>query len=597
MGNLIDIEDFIKASKLKNVGIAKIMMQMMQINKINKIYANTSKNNGHDFITEIIKELKIKYDVSDTDLNKIPSKNSFISISNHPYGGIDGIILLDIMLRNGVDFKVMANFLLQKIEPITDYIIPINPWENKKEIKSNISGLKTAITHIENNGALGIFPAGEVSSYNFERNKITDKEWGKSAMKFIKNAQVPILPIHFQGTNSFMFHLLGMFDPTFRTAKLPSELFKKNDIKLRIGNPILLKDINQFDDIYQFSNFLRAKTYALGTDLEVKKFFYNTIYRNKTKVEPLKETITAPISNEILINEVNNIDKINLLFQVSEFNVYCATSYQIPNILKEIGRLREITFRQIGEGTNKSIDIDEYDIYYNHLFIWDTSKLCIVGAYRLGLGQEIISEYGAKGFYIKKLFKISTKFESILKKSIEVGRSFIVKEYQLKPMPLFLLWKGILFFLLKQPEYRYLIGPVSISNDFSSLSKTLIIKHIEEKYFDKNISKHIKPRKKFKIQERKLDPEIVNQATKNDLASFDKFIEDFEPNNLKIPVLLKKYLKLNAKIIGFNVDPLFNNSLDGLVFLDLNKIPKQTIKVLSKELSDESILIRFKDNK
>jgi hypothetical protein len=268
----------------------------------------------------------------------------------------------------------------------------------------------------------------------------------------------------------------------------------------------------------------------------------------------------------------------------------------MPNILHEIGRLRELTFREVGEGTNRATDLDEFDLYYNQMFIWDRDEEKIVGAYRIGKGADIIRQFGVQGFYTQSLFRMKKGFKDTLNQSLELGRSFIVKEYQRKPLPLFLLWKGILYFLLRNPEYRYLLGPVSISNTYSDKSKELIIRYIMANFYDYQSAKHIHPRNRHKVTTR---DENLNTALENmtdDIRSLDKFIGDIDEYNKGLPVLLKKYLGLNAKIIGFNVDPKFNNCLDGLIILDLFDVPQETIVSLSKEANDMSILERFYSN-
>lgn len=301
---------------------------------------------------------------------------------------------------------------------------------------------------------LGLFPAGEVSAYQADSNSVEDKEWSTSVLKLIRKANVPVIPIYFKGSNSMFFQLLGLIHPMLRTVKLPSELLNKKNrvIKLRIGNPIAVEVQRSFSDMIQYGKFLRAKTYLLGSSLEVKKFFLKS-----QKAEKKAEPIATEIAVEVLEKEVEGIREDYLLFTMKNYSVYCAPTMKIPNILNEIGRLREVTFRAVGEGTNRSIDLDEFDLYYYHLFIWDNDANRIVGAYRVGKGKDIIDRYGVKGFYINTLFKIRKDMLPVLYESIELGRSFIVEEYQRKPLPLFMLWKGILYFLIKNPEYRYLL--------------------------------------------------------------------------------------------------------------------------------------------
>ncbi len=590
---LVDSKDFKKAAGLNALGgegIAKMLMSILKINKINKEYSQISHLKGLEFLDSLLERLQIQYELSADELKRIPKEGPFIIVSNHPYGGIDGLILLKIISEIRPDFKVMANFLLRRIDPIKEYIVPVDPFEGQSQIAASMAGIKEALNHIRDGKPLGIFPAGEVSTYyNTEAPGVADKQWSDSIIKFIKKMEVPIIPVYFKGTNSRLFHILGLIHPMLRTAKLPSELFNKKNkvVKLRLGIPITVKEQNEFTDISRFGRFLRLKTYALGSSIEVRKFF-----NYKLKREPKPQDIIAPILQELIESEVEALRENNLLFTSKNFSIFCAPSVDMPHIMTELGRLREVTFREIGEGTNRKMDVDEFDLYYNQLFVWDEDEKTIVGAYRVGKGKEILNRYGKKGFYIQSLLKIDNGFSSILTQSIELGRSFIVKEYQRKPLPLFLLWKGILYFLIKNPEYRYLIGPVSISNRFSNFSKGLIINFMKANYYDHEFARFISPRNTFRVPISKDDTEVIFEKS-NDLNKLDKFIQDIETNDFRMPVLLKKYLKLNGKIIGFNVDPKFNNALDGLLILDLFQVPIDTITSLSKEINDKSILERF----
>ncbi|MBI9059656.1 MAG: lysophospholipid acyltransferase family protein [Labilibaculum sp.] len=592
---LVDPKDLLKASESLNwfggENFAKLLMYLLRLNKLNDLYSANYSKDGLEFIDSLLDDLNIKFEFDEEELKRIPKEGSFITISNHPFGGIDGLILIKMICTVRPEFKAMANFLLKKVEPIQDYFLGVNPFEDRKGASSSMGGLKEGLRHLSDGKPLGIFPAGEVSSYQAQSHNITDKQWQPSILKFIKKAEVPVIPIYFQGSNSLIFHLLGMIHPSLRTVKLPSELLNKKNkvIRIRIGNPISVKDQKGFTDINQYGRFLRAKTFMLGTPIEVKKFYQ---FKRKAKEEKVEEII-APVDPVLIKSEVESLAQEHLLFKSRNFVVYCAPSSKLPNILNEIGRLREITFREVGEGTNLSIDVDEFDLYYHQLFIWDEEADKIVGAYRVGKGNEILSEYGLKGFYLQSLFRMSKKFQPILHESLELGRSFIVKEYQRKPMPLFLLWKGILYFLLKNPQSRYLIGPVSISNKYSDLSKDLIIKFIMANYFNYDLGQHIKSRKQFKVKIKDLDVDILLEMAKNDINKLDKIIGDFEITNDKLPVLLKKYISLNAKIIGFNIDPNFNDCLDGLIVIDLFDVPVKVIESLSKEIKDDTILKRF----
>jgi len=544
---LINTEDLLNAARFKGVAgesAAKVLMLLSRFQRINKIYSRNAHKEGLEFTDAIIKDLEIKWEVSPEELKNIPETGPFITISNHPFGGIDGLLLIKLIAEKRKDYRVMANFLLRRMEPVQDYIFTDNPFEKSSPNKSNLTYIKDLYTHLEEGKPLGVFPAGDVSRFNPDENGISDRQWNFQTIKMIKRAGVPVIPIYFKGSNSRLFHILGRIHPRLQTVKLPTELFKqkKRGIRIRIGAPILMKEQDEFRDISRYGRYLRAKTYALGTTLEVRKFF--SLGGRRLKSE---EPIIEPVSTRLLENEIAQVVNRYSLFKSKNYLVICAPSIEIPNVMNEIGRLREQTFREIGEGTNQQMDIDEYDLYYNQLFIWDEERSNIVGAYRVGMGKEILDLYGIRGFYLQSLFRMHRRFYPVLSKSLELGRSFITLDYQKKPMPLFLLWKGILYFLIKNPEYRYLLGPVSISNRFSNYSKALMIKFIRNHYYNNHFARLIRSRKNFRIRIQSTETDIII-GDSNDLNKLDKLIQDIDPIHYKMPVLLKKYLKLNSWI-------------------------------------------------
>lgn len=267
--NLIESNDIKAAGKLDRFGgklggslVAKLVMHIMRLNKINKLYSDVYDENSEAFLEQLIEALGVTIEVNQEDLEKIPASGAFITISNHPFGGLDGIILIKLLSKIRPDYKVMANFLLKKIEPIKDYFLGVNPFESRRDI-SSAGGLKEALRHLSEGKPLGLFPAGEVSAYQADSNSVEDKEWSVSVLKLIRKANVPVIPIYFKGSNSLLFQLLGFIHPMLRTVKLPSELLNKKNrvIKLRIGSPITTETQESFTDIRQYGKFLRAKTY------------------------------------------------------------------------------------------------------------------------------------------------------------------------------------------------------------------------------------------------------------------------------------------------------------------------------------------------
>lgn len=575
-----DVAKALKLEKLKLSVLAPALMQLLKLKKLNKVYEETAHLQGVEFVDHVLKQLKIHYEFDPDELKNIPAKGSFIVVSNHPYGGIDGLILLSLFLKARPDFKISANYLLQKIESLRENFIPVNPFEGSKEKGRNVSGLKKLL-RIADENPIGIFPAGEVSSIKLSRLKIIDKPWNPVVGKIIDKTELGVVPVFFSGNNSLAFNLLGLLNPNLRTMKLPSELFnKKQKVQVRIGKVIPHKQLADFENTDDMLNFLRAKTYALGTTIEVK----NTL-RSRIQSLSRARAIIDAVDKKLLATEIAGIKR-DMLFSHEPFEVYLSPAQHIPNCLREVSRLREITFREAGEGTNRSFDSDAYDAWYRHLFIWDKKEQAIAGAYRLGLGDELFSVFGRKGFYLNQLFKMKKEFYPILQHSIELGRSFVCKEYQKHPLPLMLLWKGINEFLKTEPgRFKHMIGPVSISNSFSNLSKDLLVAFISHNHFDKSLGRLVKPRKKFKYKFKGEGKKVLLEKHSDDIKALDNFISEIETSHLKIPVLLKKYLKLNARIIAFNIDPRFNNSLDGFLVLDINEIPEQAFDLVSRKPS------------
>lgn len=582
---LIHPDEFAKALSLQKLGLKSLaipLMKLFRVQRLNKIYQKFSHYNGLEFLDACLDELKINYDIPVNDFKNIPTSGPVVFIANHPYGGLDGLLLIRLIAGIRPDLKVMANYILKNVKPIADFILPVDPFERKDSAQKSLAGVKSTLEVLSKGGCVAIFPAGEVSAFHSNTKRITDKTWNPTIGKLIAKSGAKVVPIYFSGNNSLLFNLLGMIHPRLRTARLPSEILnkKKFALKIRIGKPIAPEDIAEFTDNTQLMRFLRAKTYALATSLEVRKNYFTIPLRAKAS----PEKIIDPVDQSLLEEEIGKIRKNDLSLDFQDFELFLSESTDIPNILREIGRLREVTFREIGEGTNRAIDIDEFDLYYHHLFIWSKSEKQIVGAYRIGKGNDLFNKFGVKGFYINTLFNMHRKMHPILRQSIELGRSFIVKKYQQKVFILLLLWRGILTFIRQNPEYRYLIGPVSISNHFLKISKALLVHYIRQNYYDHEMAKLVSAKKEFKVKLSNIDAEIL---LRHDKAIFMKTIDDIiselEPEGFKTPVLLKKYLKQNGRIIGFNIDPKFNNALDGFIIMDIQDAPEETLQMLEKQ--------------
>jgi putative hemolysin len=588
---LVTAKEVAKAIKLNKYGFLGtfagwILMKFLRISSLNKMYNDNKHLNDLDFLNAILNHLQINFEIPEEDLKRLPKGGAYITISNHPLGGIDGVLLLKLMLEKEPNFKIIANFLLHRIEPLKPFMMPVNPFENHKDVKSSMVGVKESLRHLRDGMPLGIFPAGEVSTYR-DGKLVVDKPWEEGAIKLIRKANVPVIPIYFHAKNSALFYVLSKISDTFRTAKLPSEIFtqKNRVIKVRIGKPISVQEQNEHETIENFSEFLRKKTYMLANSFQNKPKLIST---SSFKIPKAPKKIAKPANQDKILEEIEILKKgDNRLLQSKNYLVFLATAEVIPNILHEIGRLREITFREVGEGTNESLDLDQYDQYYRHMFLWDDETQVIAGAYRMGFGSEIYAKRGIDGFYLHELFRFEPELHDMMSKSIEMGRAFIIKEYQQKPMPLFILWKGIVHTTLRFPEHKYLIGGVSISNQFSDFSKSLMIEFMKSHYYDPYVAQYVHPKKEYKVVLKDADKDFVFNETEADLNKFDKIIDEVEPGNLRLPVLIKKYIKQNARVVAFNVDPLFNNAVDGLMYIRISDLPESTVKPVMEEFQAE----------
>ncbi len=579
--SVISQEEFSKATGLNRLpmpGLAALLMRVMKIDTVNGLIAGADHLTGPDFAAKLLEVLGIRVEFDEKDLHHLPAHGAFIVVANHPYGAIEALVLLQLLCTRRPQTKFMANFLLTKVPSLAEYILPVNPFEAAKNI-SSVRGIKSVFRQLAAGQPVAVFPAGEVSSFQPEKQRITDRKWHPVVGKIVTKAGVPVIPVYFHGNNGLGFSLLHFLHPSLQTAKLPSELFNKQGhvLRLRIGKAIAPEEISNRGPL-KTVDFLRAKTYALGACMEDRDRLFKA--GDLFKIRKAPHSIVAELPADDLEQEINGLQQYRIDGE-KNYETYLAPSSAIPLVLREIGRLREITFREVGEGTNKSIDLDRFDIYYAHLFIWDRRKRRLVGAYRIGKGDEIFYSMGKRGFYLSQLFKLSKELSPILEKSLELGRSWVRKDYQQQALPLFLLWKGIVHYLQLHPHYQYLIGPVSISNRYSRLSRSLMVEYIRRHHFDEELASYVHARKRFKPRFSDEDAHVL-LGESDTIKDLDALITELEPGPLKLPVLLRQYLALNAKFIGFNTDPKFCDSLDGFLVLPVSEVPAQKMEMLGK---------------
>ncbi len=535
--------------------------------------------------------LKVRYHVDERDLNRIPEKGPVVIVANHPFGGIEGLVLGALLLRRRHDVRILGNFLLKHIIGVRDRIIAVDPFGGGGAAKANRSGLKQSLAWLKHGGALVMFPAGEVASWHWSESKVTDPEWNPHIGALLRITGATAVPVHFPGRNGNVFQVMGMLHPMLRTAMLPRELINKRGktLSVHVGNPIAWKQLARYTDDAAVTKFLRFNTDILKTRTQ----------RQIPKLRPFAATSTRRAHQEpiidsdvadLLAREVNQLPEESLLTQRGDFAVYIARSRNIPRVLNEIGRLREITFREVGEGTGRAVDLDRFDDYYLHLFLWNHASSELVGAYRLGLVNQILRQFGPKGLYTTELFRYRPEFVSQLGRAIEFGRSFIRSEYQKKYNSLILIWRGIGEFIGRNPQYHILFGPVSISRDYHNMSKTLLVRFLKKNNLHQSLSGYVRPRRPYRCPRIGCIDQTALLSTFRDIDDISLLISEIEKDRKGVPVLLKHYLKLNGRLLSFNLDKSFSNALDGLLMVDLRQTNPKILRRFIGPQGAEQIL-------
>jgi putative hemolysin len=531
------------------------------------------------FVEVALRELQVQLDLSPFEEENIPATGPVVITANHPYGGLDGLTAIATIGRRRRDLKILANPELAQLGGLGSLMIPIDPFGGPQAKRANVAGMRTAVRHLEEGGALLIFPAGEVSHLNLRTWSVSDPPWSATAARLIRLSGATVMPMYFGGANSALFQLAGMIHPRLRTLLLPRELGNKLGarVAIRLGQPLPASKLAAFESDDQLVAHLRLKTYLLaGANGPAVRAPV------EATAERTLEPIAAAVDPERLSCEIETLPPETLLVSSGRMRVYCARTARIPWTLQELGRLRELTFRAVGEGTGRRADIDVFDDYYEHLFIWNTETREIVGAYRLGRTDEISRRFGKRGLYTSTLFDYNDLFIKLLGPALELGRSFVRVEYQKSFASLLLLWKGISEYVSRHPRYCRLIGPVSISNDYRPLSRELLVGFLRKKSFDPFAPTLVRPKKPFRgrFSVRSLGGHHESLA---DIETLSTVVADLEPDGKGAPVLLRQYLKLGGRMLGFNVDPDFGNALDCLVLVDLRKTNP---RVLRKYMSD-----------
>jgi len=538
------------------------------------------------FCDRVLQSVGVRTSFSEEDLSQVPKEGAVVVVSNHPFGGIEGVILLALLRRVRPDVKAMANYLLEAIPEMRDDFIFVDPFGSKNAAKANLRPIKESLTWLKEGHLLIVFPSGEVSSFDRRTLRVRDPAWNASIAAIVRKTNATVVPMFFPGRNGIAFNMGGLIHPRFRTSLLPRQFANKKGktLSVRIGTPLNTKALEPFStDDAQLIKYLRFRSYLLAERETHRTRRFISLHPPMLPPDP----IIAPIPSSILAKEIANLPTSCKLIAAGDFEVYIGEATQIPSCLREIGRLREATFRAVGEGTGNEIDLDAFDGYYSHLFMWNKVRQEIVGSYRLGLTDKIVAEHGVRGLYTRTLFKFDERLMDSLPPAVELGRSFIRTEYQKAYASLFLLWKGISSFIGHNPRYRILFGPVSITNEYREASRCMILASMRQTCMADDIAHLVKP--KFPPKPPRYSEWCLKEYMEylNDIDQMAGYVAEIEPDGKDIPVLLRQYLKLGGKLLAFNVDPEFSSVVDGLIVVDLSQTsPKTMRRYMGNEVAD-----------
>ncbi|MGH8560009.1 MAG: lysophospholipid acyltransferase family protein, partial [Methylococcales bacterium] len=509
-------------------------------------------------------------------------KGPAIVVANHPFGGIDAVVITCILLGMRNDVKILANGLLLRIPELQDLLIGVDVFGGKESKSRNTIALREAVDWVGKGGILMLFPAGEVSHWKLANRHVCDSDWSPLLGWLVEMTEAPVIPAYFHGQNSRLFQMLGWLHPALRTTLLAHELLNKKNrtIHVALGAPIDNEAFRAFGDRAKAVQYLRLRTYSL----EPLCSNDGNVTRSLKPFQGPRLPVVDPPCTRLLIDEIAKLPADSRLVEHDAMTVYCFKADQAPWILQEIGRLRELTFRASGEGSGLSSDIDLYDAYYRHLVIWNDQTHQVVGAYRLGLTDEVLRRSGKRRLYTQTLFKYKRPLLNVLNPGIELGRSFIRSEYRRDYAPLLLLWKAIGQFVARNPRYRRLFGPVSISNEYQTVSQQLLVDFLRLNRFDGNLARYVKARRPFKYHN-SVTWWGGNHEKSDDLGAVSDLIAEIEADSKGVPILIKHYLKLGGRFLGFNIDDRFSNVLDGLILVDLYLTD---IRLLTKYMGAEN---------
>jgi len=572
--------------------LASFLERLLGLSVLAKCYESAPKNLGtQQFLSGVLDYLGVRVKAIDSQrvLLNLPKEGPLLIVANHPLGGLEGVAITQLLLELRADTKVLTNNLLTRIPELQSTFIGVDVL-SKNTARENVKGIRAASQHLKAGGALLIFPAGKVASVNVRSGKVEDHPWNRFAGNLLRRSGAACLPIYVDGYNSRFFYAMALIHSKLRTLLLPRELANKtgSELNLIIGEVIKPEEVKRFNDdravtdyLWMATEFLKrqagpsdsvSSSTSLSSDAD-------SVADSVNSENAELNSVNVPCSSsEAILNQLADCQ----LIETDSYSVYCAPFNRLGSLTETIGIAREVTFSAAGEGTGNRVDTDRFDPHYLHLFIWDRKASRVVGGYRIGRVDEIVEQQGLDGLYSRTLFDFDEHYLNKIGKCLEMGRSFVHPDYQRLPQTLDLLWRGIGLYVAKNPEYHTLFGAVSISNEHSDLARALISECMLESFCaEQRFLEDVKPLVPLKVSGKIWTDAML--ASLNHVSMVNKLIGRCDPGKA-LPTLLRHYLSLNGKFVCFSINEVFNDSLDGLILVDLRKTPSKYLKrYLSKE--------------
>lgn len=590
------MQDALGVKGLSGKVLTRLLFGVLGMRKANRIHASKARPDGPAFSEEVLEDLGVSFEIPEEQLAHIPAEGGFITVSNHHFGAIDGMILNSVVGSRRSDYKILTTYFLSMVAHLKDWFIPVDNFATGGA--KSVSGIRTALEHIDGGGALGLFPAGEVATWQKKKDRtavsgkrvVEDKPWAENMMKLVRNSGLPVIPIYFDGTNSRTFHVMGRIHPILRTLRLVREMTgaKGKNVKVRIGQAIPAAQLAELDDKV-LGQYLRNRCYALEAQCLAD-------FTEKPD-HGVQQELIPPVDTGLIRSQMAALDH-RILFETGDYRAYLLDAADAPDAMRELYRLRERTFRAVGEGTGKPMDTDPYDNFYRHLVLWNIPNGEITGAYRVGYGPDIVASHGGvPGFYTSTLLNFGPAAEQILAHSVELGRSFVREEYQRDVLPLKLLLAGLCVAISKDPEVNCCAGLVTISASIPDFYKSLLVHFLERDFHLEDASGFAMSTLPFKPGFLRVNPDQLLQVVpKGDIDAFDRLLGSLSDGKYRIPVLFRKYFSCGAQASCVNVDPDFSDCVDVMILLRLADFPPASIKSFVRSLPEEiqnSVLRHF----